>query len=817
MKVLVSEQLSPHRYKDNHGYLICTDCILARTGKQEYTRDECFGDGDEETKVEVERKAEDVFNSKTLASFENVPITIEHPNYNVDPDNHNSLSVGFVRDIHKGKYDGQDVMMGTIVLTDSEGIEKVENNELTNLSCGYDCDIDDTEHPHQFNIRGNHIALCELPRAGITHIQDSVKDDSNFAKSFRNSEDGKCIADNGDNYIFGSGKDEAKELVKILDNDFGGVNYLDDKYYAMIDIQKKLKDDEFLWVNDSDYRVINRKGFIDNLIKGTNLEDKKDYYMQLLGLKKITDSEYSISQNGSNFEVKNSKGQVISTSTDKNKAINNMSNLNSGRPIQDDSEYEKVNTYTKKIAPIIDMLKKNYDELSNCLKGIKNTEIDLSDSKDLTNQIISKVNDLSKAVNAEIETEKNRIKEAHSKHDAYSINEASNLSKAYGLTTKKEVKDELNTLLTLLKQYKSGAVDIVRDIISLNKSLKKSLDDHIRVDLYGSEELNEKKGIGVKEDSFDLKEIKDSMTHSKVLLKKDNRNSRLEDDLTLDYESLNKKSTLDRLDKFIKEYVFDNDLSQENINAVYEDIKNTKYNGMGSATLWGRASKYVDNEPILPYNEDREKALQYIMNETDEEAKKYIGKSRYQNIFESVIGKGLDRFYSKRGYETYFNDSLKKDDIVKKGSQWTNKGKEGTHGTFATKKEAREQQKAMFANGFKDSDEYSYKYLVMLSTIYGYEADDIVVISKYRLNDEDILKYASTSGGDVVDETEEEYKEIEEQDEKGENDEWYYIDRSDLRLPNCYINVVGARIKDLNSNDDLTKYDTIIIADEIGE
>lgn len=186
MKILATEKLGPHRYKDNHGYLICTNCILARTGEQEYTRNECFGDKDE-TKIMVDRKPADVFDPKTMASFENVPVTIEHPNGNVDPDNHNSLSVGFVRDIKKGKYDGQDVMMGTIVLTDSLGIEKVENNELTNLSCGYECDVDDSDHPHQFNIRGNHVALCELPRAGITHIQDSLQNNHslNYSKNVK--------------------------------------------------------------------------------------------------------------------------------------------------------------------------------------------------------------------------------------------------------------------------------------------------------------------------------------------------------------------------------------------------------------------------------------------------------------------------------------------------------------------------------------------------------------------------------------------------------------------------------------------------------
>lgn len=174
MKILIKEQLSSHKYKDSHGYLICTDCIMNRTGKQTYTRDECFGDGDN-SEIEVDREAKDVFDEKTLASGENIPITIEHPSVNVDPDNYNSLAVGHMRDIHKGMYQGTPVTYGTAVITDSDAIEKVESGELVNLSCGYDCDICDDDHPKQTNIRLNHIALCQVPRAGITKIQDSKK------------------------------------------------------------------------------------------------------------------------------------------------------------------------------------------------------------------------------------------------------------------------------------------------------------------------------------------------------------------------------------------------------------------------------------------------------------------------------------------------------------------------------------------------------------------------------------------------------------------------------------------------------------------
>ena len=175
MKVLVSEKLSEHKYKTPEGYLICTDAILARTGKQTYTKDELFGDGDS-TEVNVDRPYKEVFDASTLASFENKPVTIEHPDEEVNVGNYKDYAVGYVRDVHQGKTsDGQDVILGNIVITDQQAINDIEEGKHTNLSCGYDCDIlgDDGSY-FQHKIRGNHVALCECPRAGITKLQDSI-------------------------------------------------------------------------------------------------------------------------------------------------------------------------------------------------------------------------------------------------------------------------------------------------------------------------------------------------------------------------------------------------------------------------------------------------------------------------------------------------------------------------------------------------------------------------------------------------------------------------------------------------------------------
>ena len=188
MKILVAEKLSEHRYKTPEGYLICVDSILARTGKQTYNRSEIFGDSENDGLIEVDRKAEEVFSPETMASFENKPICVEHPDVDVNSGNISEFAVGFVRDIHKGEYEGEPVMLGTLVITDAKTVEEIEEGKHTDLSCGYDCDIDDSENPQQRNIRGNHVALCEQGRAGIARIMDSVDEESTYTEVTKNLE-----------------------------------------------------------------------------------------------------------------------------------------------------------------------------------------------------------------------------------------------------------------------------------------------------------------------------------------------------------------------------------------------------------------------------------------------------------------------------------------------------------------------------------------------------------------------------------------------------------------------------------------------------
>lgn len=210
MKFLIAERISANKYKTPEGYLVCVDSVLARTGKQTYRKNEIFVDCNDDTEIEVDRRPEEVFSEATLASFENKPITIEHPDEDVNTGNFKNLAVGFVRDIHRGKDNGQDVMLGTLVITDEEAISAVESGELLDLSCGYDCDIEDSENPQQRNIRGNHVALCENGRAGIARIVDSIEDEKTFKIGWIRRSTDKTEYSN----VPANTEDEAKKKLK---------------------------------------------------------------------------------------------------------------------------------------------------------------------------------------------------------------------------------------------------------------------------------------------------------------------------------------------------------------------------------------------------------------------------------------------------------------------------------------------------------------------------------------------------------------------------------------------------------------------------
>lgn len=268
MRILVSEKLSENRFKTPEGYLICTNAILARTGKQTYLRREVFGDScnDADNEVEVDRTAEEVFAPETLASFENKPLCVEHPDEDVNADNHNLLSVGYVRDVKKDVVDGNEVMTATLVITDKYGIDEVESGRKTDLSCGYDCDIIDDEHPQQRHIRGNHVAICERGRAGIARIVDSIKDEQHRFEVCYINYDKCCVV------IEANSTDDA---VAKFRRKYGMYHI---EHVKQIDSMKNMEDSMKKYAEDKHGRTFTLEEIEGGKVKATNMGGREKIF-----------------------------------------------------------------------------------------------------------------------------------------------------------------------------------------------------------------------------------------------------------------------------------------------------------------------------------------------------------------------------------------------------------------------------------------------------------------------------------------------------------------------------------------------------------
>lgn len=146
-----------------NGYLRA-DAVLTRVGVFEYRR----ADGTIRREL---RLPEEVFSQDSLASFSMMPVTDEHPPVALDAENTHEFQVGVVGE--NPRADG-DHVISTVMVTDAKVVAAVEKGAKRELSCGYNCKLDET--PGEWNgqrydaiqrqIRGNHVALVTKGRAG---------------------------------------------------------------------------------------------------------------------------------------------------------------------------------------------------------------------------------------------------------------------------------------------------------------------------------------------------------------------------------------------------------------------------------------------------------------------------------------------------------------------------------------------------------------------------------------------------------------------------------------------------------------------------
>jgi len=152
------------------GYLVA-DGIIARTGIQEYYGYEFGLDGLKPNDIiRLYRPPSEVFAPDSLASFENAPITIGHPDVNVTVDNWKEIAKGELTNVRK---QNDSHVCGKLTVKDGTAISAIQNGKKQ-LSNGYSFTLDMTPgvingqayDGIQRNIRGNHLALVDRARCG---------------------------------------------------------------------------------------------------------------------------------------------------------------------------------------------------------------------------------------------------------------------------------------------------------------------------------------------------------------------------------------------------------------------------------------------------------------------------------------------------------------------------------------------------------------------------------------------------------------------------------------------------------------------------
>jgi hypothetical protein len=174
MKALVIDRAGyriTHREMTDEGFLKVPGRV-ARTGIQQYLASELgLTDREPSDIINVYRPPEEVFNTDSLASYDNKDVTDDHPGDMVTADSFKSVSVGHA--ISGGRQEG-DFVVVDLLIKDSKAIKAVQGGKVE-LSAGYSAEYEHspgrTEDGQEFefiqrDIRINHVALVDRARAG---------------------------------------------------------------------------------------------------------------------------------------------------------------------------------------------------------------------------------------------------------------------------------------------------------------------------------------------------------------------------------------------------------------------------------------------------------------------------------------------------------------------------------------------------------------------------------------------------------------------------------------------------------------------------
>ncbi len=165
--------------REPEGYLLCLNVPVARTGMQEYLPEELGLTPNSEFRihnselspagglVKVYRPEEEVFSEATMASFEGMPVTNDHPPLGVDVSNIRALQKGHAHNVRRGSGEESDLLLADLIITDPALITAILEEGKREISCGYTYELREENGRYiQRQIRGNHVAVVDAGRAG---------------------------------------------------------------------------------------------------------------------------------------------------------------------------------------------------------------------------------------------------------------------------------------------------------------------------------------------------------------------------------------------------------------------------------------------------------------------------------------------------------------------------------------------------------------------------------------------------------------------------------------------------------------------------
>lgn len=175
MRFYAPIRLGPKTSLTKEGFLICHDVPIARIGEMIYVDGEIENvAAGRDGLIRVTRGPEALFRPETIASFEGKPLTIDHPDDDVSPENWSELAKGSMMNVRRGLNELADFLLADILVMDKNAIADIQSGKRE-VSLGYDAHYEQVEPGRgvQSEILGNHIAVVSRGRCGpVCAIRD---------------------------------------------------------------------------------------------------------------------------------------------------------------------------------------------------------------------------------------------------------------------------------------------------------------------------------------------------------------------------------------------------------------------------------------------------------------------------------------------------------------------------------------------------------------------------------------------------------------------------------------------------------------------